>query len=65
MIAFAKETPDPQFAGLGDATHSDSSGLYVLSGREIATIRVQRLSSTDALNAEKAIAALLVPRLLH
>jgi hypothetical protein len=65
MIAFAKETPDPQFAGLGDATHNDSSGLYVLSGREIANIRVQRLANGDALKVEKAIAALIAPKLQH
>jgi hypothetical protein len=62
-------TPNPALAGLGDAAFLDVTGnrLVVLSGRELASISVggPTMPRDTSLVMEKALAAILVPRLLH
>jgi hypothetical protein len=69
LIELPKTTPNPDLAGLGDAAYLESvtGVLYVLSGREIVSLRVQGqgLSSGDSLRIAKALAAIVAPGLMH
>jgi hypothetical protein len=69
LIELPKTTPNPDLAGLGGAAYLETATgvLYVFSGREIVSLRVQGqgISSTDSLRVAKALAAIVAPELLH
>lgn len=69
LIELPKTTPNPDLAGLGDAAYLETvtGVLYVLSGREIVSLRVQGqgLSPGDSLRTARALAAIVAPELMH